>query len=367
MRDYSVHRIRNRILVSTIVLGLAFSGCSTSKDPVDDKPLQPLDAAYAASMDALYQTARKNGESTIVFYGSSVDGMENVYKGFNKRYPDIEVDAVRAGGPTLTSKLQQEVASGKHIGDLVMSSGATQYPRSVDGWLEKFTPPTINDRLNELGFRDNGYYYAAAGTAYGISYNPSVVSKDEVPQWKDLVDSKWDNKIGVSDPSIPNATSTQLAQLKFNGIINDDWIRSFHSQSLNKVADSPQLNQDLATGKSPIAFGLGLGYLAKAKKDGAPIDMLFPSPGGSMITPTFIGVMAKAPHPAAAKLFYSWLFTPEGQAASSANGEYPLVEGSNPPDGYPPIEDIDNLLTFPPDDQAGKGLSKMVQFWADQN
>src|SRR6185312_1699656 len=64
----------------------------------------------------------------------------------------------------------------------------------------------------------------------------------------------------------------------------------------------------------------------------APIAFVAP-PDGLPATPTLAGVVDKAPHPEAAKLFIDWLLSPRGQAVIQENPY--LVYGSVRKDAPP--------------------------------
>ena len=77
----------------------------------------------------------------------------------------------------------------------------------------------------------------------------------------------------------------------------------------------------VVSGERPISWGVS-GYRAiEAKADGSPIETIVWEEGVALVQ--FIGVVpAKAPRPNAARLFYRWLMTPEGQELLVTNANF---------------------------------------------
>src|SRR5476651_1684180 len=64
--------------------------------------------------------AAAKAEGKLVYYTANFAEVEQqVIKGFNKRFPDIKVEMVRAPGGQLITRIKTEAAAGKLIADVV--------------------------------------------------------------------------------------------------------------------------------------------------------------------------------------------------------------------------------------------------------
>ncbi len=153
---------------------------------------------------------------------------------------------------------------------------------------------------------------------------------DEAPKvWKDLLDPKWRNAI-----SVKQATSgMQFAEwYVLRQDFGDDFWKDFAKQRPKGFDARAQLFDRLAKGDDKVC-GLAeyAGYYLYKQKN-APIAFVAP-PTGLPVTPTCAGVVDRAPHPEAAKLFIDWLLSPRGQAVTQDNPYllYPSVRKDAPP------------------------------------
>ncbi|NUR86532.1 MAG: extracellular solute-binding protein [Nonomuraea sp.] len=312
---------------------LVLVGCgSTQADTVTPDKLRL--GAGQEPLRALYQQAVKAGETQVVVYGPNQTNYAAINEAFGKRFPGITVKGEPYTGAALESRLATEFSSRKHVADLIEN---TTYNYLDKGYYQPYSPPTA-DRLDATFREKTGHLWGVSGTLFGFQYNT-----DKVPQppasWHDLIDPKWKGQIASGDPGQPSATSDMLIKLQAAGVIDDAWLRGL---AANKLAVKSELELAAAAnarGEYGIVLVQIYNFFAKDKAKGAPVQFVFPS-DGVMVAPNFYGVVKDAPHPAAAKLFMSWLFTPEAQDAFAKAGVYPLMPGAKTADGIPPTDQL---------------------------
>jgi iron(III) transport system substrate-binding protein len=114
--------------------------------------------------------------------------------------------------------------------------------------------------------------------------------------------------------------------------------------------------QSIAGGEK--LYGFLVDFLAiRNKRDGAPIDFVFPAEGVSAVTEP-VAILSTAKNPPAAKAFVDFLLSPEGQQLAADQGYLPAHPAITPPEGFPARDTI-KLLPFDPaaalaNDQANK-------------
>src|SRR5438874_9292672 len=93
----------------------------------------------------LIAAAKKEGR--LVYYTANFAEVEQeVIKAFNKRFPEIKVEMVRAPGGQLITRVKTEAAAGKLAADVVDHSDRALMADLV-GLFKDYTPPNGKDYL----------------------------------------------------------------------------------------------------------------------------------------------------------------------------------------------------------------------------
>jgi iron(III) transport system substrate-binding protein len=103
----------------------------------------------------------------------------------------------------------------------------------------------------------------------------------------------------------------------------------------------------VAAGEFPIAFSINENNVESFKQKGAPIDWLrLADPLYGELVP--VGVMAGAPHPAAARLFIDYVLSKEGQELFRNLGKVPARADVVPKTNI----DREKIRMIPPEEEA---------------
>src|SRR5512140_270157 len=117
-------------------------------------------------------TAAKK-EGRLVFYTANFAEVEQeVIKAFNKRFPEIRVEMVRAPGGQLITRVKTEAAAGKLRADVVDHSDRALMRELVDMFAD-YAPPNGNDYLPES--RMSAKLWPRVTLAWSIAYNAALV------------------------------------------------------------------------------------------------------------------------------------------------------------------------------------------------
>jgi ABC-type glycerol-3-phosphate transport system substrate-binding protein len=113
------------------------------------KPAAAID--YKAEMDKLYEAAKAEG--TLSLYSSmNLDDAKVVLPEFEKAFPGVKVDHVRATGEVLQQRLMTEVKGGRVLADVFDTNAGQVFPVIQEGLLEAYPIPTAQDMPAQ--FRD---------------------------------------------------------------------------------------------------------------------------------------------------------------------------------------------------------------------
>ncbi len=257
--------------------------------------------------DALLEAARKEGEFTL-FSSTFAEVEQDVIATFNKRFPFVKVNYVRASGGQLITRVKSEAAAGKLDADVIDHSDRGQ-SFEIAHLFADYAPPNAADYLPEALVSPK--LWPTQTPAWCIAWNTELV-KNPPKSWMDLTKHEYDNLIGqVIGPSGGTTWTRIMFERQMLG--EDYWAK----QAATKVKLSPSggpLSDMVVRGEVAIA-PLIYNIVLPKKRDGAPIDAIYP-PEGVLIVPFGSGISKTARHPNAARLWLDWVLSDEGQTQS---------------------------------------------------
>jgi iron(III) transport system substrate-binding protein len=257
-------------------------------------------------------TAAKR-EGKIVFYTSiELHTAEKIGKAFEAAYPGITVQIERNGCERLDQRLAQERGSGLRVADAIDCSDTTALLQwKKQGWLAPFVPADVAEKWPADERDPDGFFATERFTLSPIAYNTKLVKPEDAPKsFADLLDKKWNGKIIGARPGYSGTIMTAIFEL--SRYLGWDYLKKLGGQDVMQVLAAADAAKAVAQGERPIA-AVGLEYLVLELRDqGGPIEPVYPVEGTPLI-PGGAGVIVDAPHPDAARLFISWLFSHDGQ------------------------------------------------------
>lgn len=290
-----------------------------------------ITGAMAQISEELIAAAKAEGSGTIY---TSIDPtiMANIARAFQETY-GIPVDIQRASSSALAQRFNAETESNNFIADVYYSTDRAFHDES--GANGRFLP------VGELAGYAEWPAEAKDETSIVIGYNPYslIWNTQMVPEgltsWEDLIDPKWKGKVMLTDPRI-GVTSNQFYKM-FREIYGDDFLRKLGENATYSPSAVPGIQQVAAGAQAIYAPGIhqvAVGLLDK----GAPLGESFPEP--TISSNNIASLVATATHPNVAKLFVSFLMTPEAQAINNQDGWSP-IEGIEGTRAMPQTVDID--------------------------
>jgi iron(III) transport system substrate-binding protein len=323
----------------------AASAASGTVASADEKALGGAEAVTA--MQDLYKTAQTNGETTVNVYGPGEQDKAALYKVFAQRFPGITVTGTYLVGPEYAAKVQGEFASGQHVADLAQAGDTSVAPQLAEGKFVKFTPVTAA-KLDPSFEDSTGTVLGATGSTFGFVYNTNLMKAADAPKgWKDLLDAQYKGKMTSEDMTKNGGAFGALDHLLWDGRYSDDYLKGLAAQQISVQSSGAVAGSMVATGQFALDPFYPYSFYLRDKAQGAPVAFVFPTDGGAHISPHYLGLFNGAPHPDAAKLLMTWLFSPEGQQAAADVGYYPLMPDGPAPGKYPSVNKLDALKPFP--------------------
>lgn len=283
----------------------------------------PATAQAPADWDKVIAAAKQEG--TVTFY-TGLPGNPSTKKvadAFEAKY-GIRVNALEMRATELRERIRAERAGGRPIGDLMHSSiNQTRQILNEDGNIEKVPLPPNGNRIRKdlaANWPDHDVQIPTFLLNYGILANAQATDAPKV--WADLADPKWKGKILADDFRATGGGNSWFS------VTTEKYGRDFHNKlAQNTVAftrDQREAERRVARGEYSLYLPWLLNYLPSLK--GLPIKPVIPQDGVIYLIYT-TAILAKAPHPNAARLLEDFMVSEEGQAIYAAEGLLPTMDG----------------------------------------
>ncbi len=302
----------------------------------------------------LIAAAKKEGK--LVYYTANFAEIEQeVIKEFNKRFPDVKVEMVRAPGGQLITRVKTEAAAGKLAADVVDHSDRALMLPLVD-LFQDYAPPNAKDYSPAALISPK--LWPRATIAWSIAYNTELI-KNPPKSWMDLTKPEYGNKqIGQVFAASGGTTWTRI-MFERQVLGEDYWKKQAATNPVLYPSGAPT-SDALVRGEIAIAPLLYNIIYTKAQ-EGAPVKIFFP-PEGVPVNPYATGIPKTAAHPNAAKLFLNWNLSVEGQSfmIKKFGNLTSLKTSPVNPEGFDPKK---VKLWFPNFDQYVKLHAAWVEEW----
>jgi iron(III) transport system substrate-binding protein len=260
---------------------------------------------------------------------------------FRQRYPNIDAEYFRAGGPQLVERIFTEARAGKHLWDVFMNSAIYTHLLNEKNMLAVYASPEA--RFYREGYKDPRGTWTSIYTNYAVAgYNSKLVPKGEVPKsYADLLKRFWSGQIGM------DAKSYEWFAVVGRGMGEDkgmNFMRQLAKQKIQLRNGRELVAELVAAGEFKLALTAYSQNYETLKVRGAPVDWVALDPVYANIHP--VALSSKAPHPNAGKLFIDFLLSKQGQEVLKAQKRIPdridtppeparLIEGIRPVFGSP--------------------------------
>jgi len=345
-----------------------------------------LTLAHAASAQAPNQAkwaelqAKAKAEGELVLAGPPFQGLRiALTSAFRHRY-GIELNYLAMNAGEVITRVDTESRAGKVGIDANLGGTSTCWAMSARGEIESMNGKLIDPdivqpalwrsgklKLNEPGATNlSADFKCSLQTAEWVMtdlfVNTGVVKPGEVTSWKDLLKPQYKGKIAAFDPRRSGPGQTPVGYLA--ALFGNDFLDALYiGQQVKLTADNRQLAEWVARGDYPIGIALVQFAVEIYRKQGLPIERIFPKDGPGSLTGGFSVVMLikNAPHPNAAQLFANWFASREAQTIyESQMMETSLrtdVSGTSLPDYVRPKTGI----AYPVDDYSYEHFTRVRQ------
>jgi len=244
----------------------------------------------------------------VVYYTTmTLDQSKTVADRFEKKY-GVKVTVFRTGGGPLLNKIFTEARGGRHDWDLVVGRGEMVLPMMQRKLVASYRSPETK-MIDEQLVDKEGYWTAYYVNSYVLGWNTKLVKRQDVPKTSDeLLNPKWKGgQISVDTEAYGMLEGLKRAWGKEKAV--DYFKRLAALDPVLKRGNTERVQLTVA-GEYPLIIAYNQ-TIQRLTSRGAPIDWLALEPAVTQVNPVMLA--SKAPHPNAARLFYDFILSREGQ------------------------------------------------------
>jgi iron(III) transport system substrate-binding protein len=261
--------------------------------------------AQTPSQSSLIEGAKKEGK--LVWYTSmAIDTSKPLLDAFEKEYPFIKAELVRAGEEQLVNRTMNEVRAGKWYFDAISTSSIATL---IDHQL--IAPYLVPERDRFMDqFKDpKGYWIGIFVNNLVLAYNTKMLAAKDAPKnYPDLLEPKWKGQMLMDS-----------TDYDWFGTLLTVWGREKTVRYMQQLAKQEPLwrrghgltAQLVGAGEVPLAWAYNF-RIERMKKDGAPVDWV-DTFDPLVVTISGMALSAKATNSNSAKLLINFATSKKGQ------------------------------------------------------
>ncbi|MES2186956.1 MAG: extracellular solute-binding protein [Pseudomonadota bacterium] len=264
--------------------------------------------------------AAAKAEKKVVFYtATDVAVAEKLAALFQQQYPGVTVQVERSGSERVFQRIGQEYSTGIKNADVIETSDAVNFAYfKRQGWLTPMVPKIVAEKWPAIDRDADGYFAAYRAQLSVMAYNTELMKEADAPKtWKDLLDPRFKGKMVKAHPGYSGTVMT--ATFVLSQLLGWDYFEKLGKQDVMQVQSSTEPPKKLAEKERALEVDGNEYNIFRLQEKGAPIKIVYP-PEGTPIAVGNAAVLKDAPHPNAAKLFYSFLFSLGAQQLNSDFG-----------------------------------------------
>lgn len=254
--------------------------------------------------------AKKEGQ--VSWYHLNLpDATKALTSAFKKHFPFIKINEYASSGDLLFEKFISEQRAGSHQADVLSASAPEQIEAAdKEGYIEHYKLGSESS-FQPATFASGVWYAFARPTLAVYAYNSNSISPAQAKTLS-TYQGLWSKELGDVPMNIYTPLQSTGARLYFYYIkksFGDDSWTALAAKN-PKFADSVASLSQLQSGETSVLV-TSEGSALAAYNSGAPIRWTVPEPALGGAYPE--AIVAKAPHPAAAKLLHEFILSKEGQ------------------------------------------------------
>ena len=252
-------------LGAALALSILVAGCGGTAPASQPAASSPQAAASgAASMDQLYEAAKKEGE--VVINNQDPESEKLSVDAFTKRYPGIKITYQVGRGTDISRKLITQAQGNVYTHDVFSAGPHDTHAMREAHLFEPYQAPELTNVRQDF-WDEQKLSNPVYVLVYGYAVNTKLVPAGQEPKsYTELLDPKWKGKMAMQDPRGSGGSMTTLIGVSKDKALGVDYIRSLGKQDLFLGRETQQLLTDLIRGEHSILLSPSAGNLVTQRE-----------------------------------------------------------------------------------------------------
>ncbi|MBF7981019.1 MULTISPECIES: ABC transporter substrate-binding protein [Rahnella] len=289
--------------------------------------------------------AAETASGKLVIYTSQAPEIaQQTVDAFKAAYPDVQVEWTRNGTTQLMNVLQTEMMAGDVKADVLLVADSINLGAlKKDGKLMAYPDAPVSNISPDFYDKDKTWF----GTkiiATVIAYNTK--NAKPVDSWMALTDAQNKGQVAVPSPLYSGAALYHLHTAINTPDIGWAFYQKLAANGITPEGGNGPALKAVASGMAKYGV-ITDADIIRAKKQGSPIDLVYPKEGASFVTEP-VAILSGAHNVPAAKAFVNFMLSPQGQQLVAKQGNRPIDATVPAPEGFAPVDSI-KLLTLDSD------------------
>ncbi|WP_394844881.1 extracellular solute-binding protein [Pendulispora brunnea] len=322
---------------------LVVAGCA-SASPATEPTSEPLENSPSADLESedqqlqqLYAEAlAEGGELTVYAGGDKPTQQDRTKDAFLAQFPRIRINDVVDLSKVHDARVDNQIAEHHVVADVVQLQTFDDFPRwKRQGALLAYKPVGWSKVFEAVKDRD-GYYTGVWFHAFATLAATSL-GNDAPVEAGDFLKPEFKDKLVFTYPNDDDAVLFYFKQLTDQYGL--DYLKKLIAQNPKFVRGTQDAGDLVRNGTYAAAFGLGGAIIFRP---GQTAKFSLPKNSPWVTWAQTAAILKDAPHPAAAKLYMSWVISHANQQNLVRLSAWSTRSDVAPPDGYESIWNYGN-------------------------
>lgn len=343
--------MKKRIVSIATAMAMVIALCACGSQPASTAGEQAT--AVQNTEGDVYENEAKAVSSedisgSVMLYATLKEAqLASLKDAFCRKYPGINFDYYAAGAGTVMTKIATEKQSGTIGCDVVWVGEPTNIMTLKE--QDILMPYESFEAVNiDAAYKDPDKTYVGARlVVMGIAYNTATVTGEDIPtKWEDLLKPCFKDQIILTDAVESGTMAYALGALVQNDKYGWEYFEGLKDQGALLNSSTTSTHNDIAAGGYKATIGAD--YVTQTlTASGSPIEFVYPEDAVVIFCP--MAIMKETKNEKAAKAFYDWVLSTEGQQVLADAGATPIRndvtrEGSKAASDIVAMKDIDDSL-----------------------
>jgi iron(III) transport system substrate-binding protein len=296
-------------------VALFFLSLATPVLAQDVPALKGLDGDMRANVLQMIEGAKKEGSlnySDTIIQPTTNDVLVAAFKTYYGLASNFPVNYTLLTSGAMITRIEQELAANRITFDVAAIGSPTwTFERYRAGAFMRYRSHEYDayQDVIKAGLGVDGSFVLNGGYAQIPIWNADILKFDG-KSYRDVLNAAVPGRFSIGDVVQSESHLTTYAGLR--QVLDVEFFKEVAKKKPTFVGRSEQSAQRILTGQDVIAFGGNPSRVHQSNQKGAKLRILYPAEGFTFL-PQLTFVLAKAPHPNAAKLWIDFVLSEKGQ------------------------------------------------------